>query len=108
MNDEIEALYRVLKHLNAKIGALEALVQLLAGMEAQRNPTMLPMLKRMASGDVPNLVPDGPTAPPNATSDERRLIEKNLDEHRRSTKHAMAELANQIAGFIEAANRKRS
>lgn len=107
MNDGIEALYGALKHAYAKIGALEAMVQLLVGMEAQRNPTMLPMLKRMASGDVPNVVPDGPTAPPNASSDDRRLIEKNLDEHRRSTKHAMMELSNQIAGFIESANQKR-
>lgn len=107
MKEEVDGLHKVLKHAYAKIGALEAMVQLLAGMEAQRNPVIVAMLKRMASGDVPNLVPDGPTAPPNATGDERRAIEADLADHRRATKQAMAELANQISGFIESANRKR-
>lgn len=108
MSEQIEALYKVLKHLNAKIGALEAMVHLLAGMEAQRNPMIVALLKRTASGDVPDFVPDGPVAPPNATADERRLIEADLAEHRRATKQAIAELANQIAGFIDRANQKRS
>lgn len=106
MNEETEALLKALGHVHAKIVALEAMVQLLAGMEAQRNPVMVAMLKRMASGDVPDLVPDGPTTPPNGTGDERQMMEAKLAEHRRAAKQAMMELANQIAGFIERANRK--
>lgn len=106
MNEETKELLKVLGHAHAKIVALEAMVQLLAGMEAQRNPIMVAMLKRMASGDVPNLVPDGPAIPPNVTSDERQYMEAKLAEHRRASRQAMMELANQIAGFIEGANRK--
>ena len=75
-------------------------------MEAQRNPMMLALLKRTAAGDTPDLVPDGPAIPPNVTDDQRRIMEANLAEHRRAKKHAFIELANQMAGFIERANRK--
>lgn len=106
MDEETQDLWRALGHAHAKIGALEAMVQLLASMESQRNPVMLAMLRKMASGDVPNIVADGPVAPPNATGDERRAFEAKHAEHRKAIKHAMMELSNQIAGFIERANRK--
>lgn len=41
MAREIEGLYQALTHAYAKIGALEAVVHVLAGMEAQRNPMMV-------------------------------------------------------------------
>lgn len=106
MNREIEGLYKALAHAYAKIGALEAIVHVLAGMEAQRNPMMLALLKRTAAGDMPNFVPDGPVAPPNATPDERAVIETQLADLRKATRQATMELSNQIAGFIERANRK--
>jgi hypothetical protein len=106
MNEETKALLAALGHAHAKIGALESMVQLLGAMEAQRNPMMLALLKRTAAGDAPDLVPDGPAIPPNVTDDQRRIMEANLAEHRRAKKHALIELANQMAGFIERANRK--
>jgi hypothetical protein len=106
MNEETKVLLKALDHAHAKIGALEAMVHLLAGMEAQRNPMIVALLKRTAAGDAPDLVPDGPALPPNVTRDERQYMEAKLAEHRRATKHATMELANQIAGFIERANRE--
>lgn len=106
MDREIEGLYKALTHAYAKIGALEAIVHVLAGMEAQRNPVIVALLKRTAAGDVPDLAPDGPVAPPNATREERAMIEANHAELRKATKQATMELSNQISGFIERANRK--
>src|SRR5947209_18183291 len=99
MNGETEVLLKALGHAHAKIGALESMVQLLSAMEAQRNPVWVAMLKKMASGDVPDMVPDGFTMPPNVTDDQRQIMETNLAEHRKAMKQAMMELSNQFAGF---------
>jgi hypothetical protein len=107
MDREIEGLYKALTYAHAKIGALEAIIHVLAGMEAQRNPMMVALLKRTAAGDGPDdLVPDGPVAPPNATREERAVIEANHAVLRKATKQATMELANQLSGFIERANRR--
>lgn len=104
MSEETEALFRGLDQAAARIGALEQMVLLLASMEAQRNPMLLPMLKRTAAGDAPHLVPDSPI-PPNLTGEEREEMERIRADHRKATRQALMELSNVIAGFIERANR---
>lgn len=105
MDDTIEELTLKLDYANAKIDALQTIVALLLGWEDKRNSVVLSSLRKLAAGDVPELVPDLSTVPSNFTPAQRAHVEANLAKHRKATKVAIMELATTYSLLIGGSKR---
>ena len=87
VDDTIEELTLKLDYVNAKIDALQTIVALLLGWEDKRNAVVLSSLRKLAAGDVPELVPDLSTVPSNSprlSGRTLRRIWRSMGKRRKS------------------------
>jgi hypothetical protein len=105
VDDKTEELTLKLDQANAKIDALQTIVALLLGWEAKQNSLVLSSLRKLAAGDVPELVPDLSTIPSTFTPAQRAHVEASLAKHRKATKVAIMELATTYALLLGGAKR---
>ena len=83
---------------HARISALENFLTLLIAAEADKNPSLMKGLKRMAAGDIPKSIPDlnGQTL----TEEQKVAILANAEKGQRAIRDCTVEFANRIAGFL--------
>lgn len=105
VDDRTEELTLKLDQANAKVDALQTIVALLLRWEDKQNPVVLSRLRKLAAGDVPELVPDLSIIPSNLTPVQRAHVEANLAKHWKATKVAIMELATTYSLLLGGAKR---
>lgn len=96
MNERVEVLELGLERAHAKIAALEVMLLMLLGAEVKRSPNVLSLLKSLAAGDTPDLVPDMPL-PSHFSPAQVATAEANFAKHKKAARVATMELANMYA-----------
>lgn len=100
MNEEMQALVQGIRMAHVRISALESILMIFLGSQSKRDPNVAVMLREMAAGEVPDLVPESPLPPGTSESDRATMAAYN-DQQRKFTRQAMSQVANMFAEHIK-------
>lgn len=100
MNEEVQALVQGIREAHIRIGALESMLMLFLGSQSKRDPGVANMLREMAAGEVPDLVPDMPL-PTGLSEEQRAQFAAGFEQQKKMTRQYMMQTANSFAEHIK-------